>query len=312
SNAGPGTAKGVTLDDPLPAGSGAGLTWSIDSGPSGDVTPTCGIAAGDLTCSAVDLAAGESYSLHIKATTSFAECTSYDNTATASATNAPDATGEDKITCNAPDLSVVKTADHQSVNAGDKIGFTVTVSNAGPGTAKGVTLDDPLPAGSGAGLTWSIDSGPSGDVTPTCGIAAGDLTCSAVDLAAGESYSLHIKATTSFAECTSYDNTATASATNAPDATGEDKITCHLSSPTIVTTQDPAAGAIGDTYKDKATLSGGINLDGTGSITFTLYPQADCKGEPVHTETVDNIDTNGTVETPNGVKLQNAGDYYWV
>src|SRR2546429_621260 len=204
----------MTLDDPLPAGSGAGLTWSIDSGPSGDVTPTCGNAAGDLTCSAVELAAGEGDSLDIKATTSFAECTSYDNTATASATNAPDATGEDKITCHAPDLSVVKTADHQAVNAGDVIGFTITVSNAGPGTAKGVTLDDPLPAGSGAGLTWSIDSGPSGDVTPICGIAAGDLTCSAFFLMMRRPPRSPLMPSTTLSRSTSYDNTATASATN--------------------------------------------------------------------------------------------------
>src|SRR5947207_1882225 len=104
--------------------------------------------------------------MHIKATTSFAECTSYDNTATASATNAPDATGEDKITCNAPDLSVVKTADHQSVNAGGTIGFTVTVSYARPGTAKSSTLFPYTTLFRSAGLTWSIDSGPSGDVTP--------------------------------------------------------------------------------------------------------------------------------------------------
>ena len=49
-----------------------------------------------------------------------------------------------------------------------------------------------------------------------------------------------------------------------------------LAVPTIVTTQDPASGAIGDTYKDKATLSNTSNLDGTGSITWTLYPHNDC------------------------------------
>ena len=45
------------------------------------------------------------------------------------------------------------------VNAGDQIGFTVEVKNTGTGPAKGVTLDDPLPAGSGTGVTWAVDNG---------------------------------------------------------------------------------------------------------------------------------------------------------
>ena len=53
---------------------------------------------------------------------------------------------------------MTKTADAAIVNAGDPIGFTVTVANSGPGLAKDVTLSDPLPAG----LTvagWSNASG---------------------------------------------------------------------------------------------------------------------------------------------------------
>ena len=82
--------------------------------------------------------------------------------------------------------------------------------------------------------------------------------------------------------------------------------------PLIVTTQQPPSGAIGATYKDKATLSGGNNYDGTGSLTFTLYPNADCTGTPLDTETVSNITTDGDYTTPNGVQLNNAGTYYWV
>ena len=125
---------------------------------------------------------------------------------------------DEPVVVSAPDLSVTKLADNgkhsQTVSAGDPIGFSITVANNGDGTAKNVTLDDVLPAGSGSGVTWSIDSGPTGSVTPTCSVSNGspqELTCSAVDLASGDSYSLHVTAQTSFAECTSYDNTATAS-----------------------------------------------------------------------------------------------------
>src|SRR5205085_1336613 len=105
---------------------------------------------------------GESYVLHVSAATSFADCTKYDNTATASASNAPDAQGSDSIQCQKPSLSVTKKADKATVDAGDPLGFTITVSNGGPGTAKGVTLDDPLPGGTKAG--WSLDSN-SGSAT---------------------------------------------------------------------------------------------------------------------------------------------------
>jgi uncharacterized repeat protein (TIGR01451 family) len=83
-------------------------------------------------------------------------------------------------------------------------------------------------------------------------------------------------------------------------------------SPSIVTTQQPASGSVGDTYNDTATLSDGANYDGTGSITFTLYSAADCGGSVLDTETVSNIAANGSYTTPNGFAIQNAGTYYWV
>ena len=274
ANGGPGTAKSVTLDDPLPAGSGSGVTWSINSGPTGSVTPTCSVSNGSpqhLTCSAVDLASGGHYTLHVTATTSFAECTKYDNTATAHATNAPDATGSASITCDRPSLSVTKTADAATVNAGDPIGFTITVANAGPGTAKSVTLDDPLPAGSGSGVTWSIASGPTGSVTPTCSVGSGSpqhLTCSAVDLASGGHYTLHVTATTSFRECTKYDNTATAHATNAPDATGSASISCLGPGLTVIKTADASTVNAGDPVGFTIAVSNG----GPGTATsVTLH-----------------------------------------
>jgi uncharacterized repeat protein (TIGR01451 family) len=79
--------------------------------------------------------------------------------------------------------------------------------------------------------------------------------------------------------------------------------------PAIVTTQDPASGAVGDTYNDQATLSGGASP--TGTITFDLYDNPTCSGEPLHEETV-SVDGNGTYETQDGVQLNSANTYYWV
>ena len=45
-------------------------------------------------------------------------------------------------------------------SAGDTIGFTVTVTNTGAGTAKGVTVSDTLPTD--AGLNWTLDDDAGG------------------------------------------------------------------------------------------------------------------------------------------------------
>ena len=57
-------------------------------------------------------------------------------------------------------------------------------------------------------------------------------------------------------------------------ACNDEPVVVAKGQPSIVTTQQPASGAIGITYKDKATLSGGVNYDGTGSINFKLYSAA--------------------------------------
>ena len=50
------------------------------------------------------------------------------------------------------DIHILKTADATQVNAGDPIGFTMTVYNDGTGDAKGVTLSDTLPSKAGSGV----------------------------------------------------------------------------------------------------------------------------------------------------------------
>ncbi|MGH3056570.1 MAG: hypothetical protein ACRDL7_16470, partial [Gaiellaceae bacterium] len=71
-----------------------------------------------------------------------------------------------------PSLTITKTADHQSpVNAGDQIGFVVTVSNgAQAGTANGVSIADNLPGGAGTPnpVHWVVDAG--GTTASSCAI----------------------------------------------------------------------------------------------------------------------------------------------
>jgi uncharacterized repeat protein (TIGR01451 family) len=87
-------------------------------------------------------------------------------------------------------IDLTKSADDASVSAGDPIGFTLTVTSTGPGTAYGVKVTDPLPAN--PGLEWSIDEA---GTTGTWSLAGGVLSFGGVNgvaMTAGSSYRVHV------------------------------------------------------------------------------------------------------------------------
>jgi uncharacterized repeat protein (TIGR01451 family)/LPXTG-motif cell wall-anchored protein len=240
-NAGPGVARGVTLSDPLPTG--PGVTWSIDTNPGG-----CSIGGNPVTlsCTPRDLASGATMTVHITSATQFASCTTYPNTATAHASNfTPDPTSNASIVVQCPGLQITKTADHALVNAGDSIGFGITVTNTGPGTATQVTVTDPLPSGSG--VNWSIDTNP-GNCTITGSPATSQtLNCTFGDMGANISKFVHVTSSTANASCGGYPNTATASATNIPSPVQSQALTTvQCPNLSITKTADNASVNSGD------------------------------------------------------------------
>jgi len=93
-------------------------------------------------------------------------------------------------------LTILKTTDAPSVSAGTNIDFTVTVSNNSSGTATGVVMSDPLPAGpAGSGVVWSIAT-----AVPGCSISGAPgsqtLTCTTGTMAPGPSLSVHVTSAT--------------------------------------------------------------------------------------------------------------------
>ena len=56
------------------------------------------------------------------------------------------------------DVLVTQMADRSSINVGSSAGYTVTIRNTGSGSASGVTLTDPLPAGSANDINWAINT----------------------------------------------------------------------------------------------------------------------------------------------------------
>jgi uncharacterized repeat protein (TIGR01451 family) len=180
------------------------VTWALDPAVAG-----CSITTGTLDCSLGDMASGAQASVHVSAMTSAQACTTYDNTAHASAANAPSVQDSASIECLVPDVTVVKTADQRTISAGDGAAFTIVVTNLGPGTAYGVTLHDPLPAN----VNWSTS-------TPNCSVSAGVLDCSWDSLAAGAQNALTVKVAgeTTAAACGDLVNNVRVDATNEPTA----------------------------------------------------------------------------------------------
>ena len=140
-----------------------------------------------------------------------------------------------------PNVSIVKTADASSVNAGSDIGFTITVTNTGVADATGVTISDSLPGGTGPSPVHWVESPDN----PDCSISGSDgsqsLSCGPVTLAAGGgSLSVHVSASTTQDNCGQYDNTATFTSTNAGSGSASASITVNRAA--IVIHKDSTKG----------------------------------------------------------------------
>jgi uncharacterized repeat protein (TIGR01451 family) len=260
TNSGAGTASGVTVNDTLP--SDPGLNWTIDA-PGSD--SGCSIAAGKLTCNFGTLATGASKHVHITSPTTAATCGTVNNTASVTTTNDGSDTDGASVTVDCPNITVLKTADKGTIDAGDTAAFTIVVTNEGPGTAKGVTLTDTLPPG----IVWSEDS-------PSCSIVAGVLSCSFGDLADGATRTVHVTGATDAADCGVLSNTAVVAASNEALVSIGDNLstaTITVNCPDISVTKTPDQGTVSAGDAIGFTIEATNNGDGTAhgvTVTDTL------------------------------------------
>jgi uncharacterized repeat protein (TIGR01451 family) len=143
-NQGAGDAVGATLTDTLPA--------TVTIQPDSLVQPAgagCSIAGQTLTCHPDRIADGADLVIMLSGTPGANAGDTVINTATVTQPGDPN-TGDNSDSSTTrllhADLSVTKTAP-EHVHPGGQIQWLITVHNAGPGTAYGATLHDPVPAG---------------------------------------------------------------------------------------------------------------------------------------------------------------------
>src|SRR5207248_619744 len=92
----------------------------------------------------------------------------------------------------------------------------------------------------------------------------------------------------------------------------DEPVAIGQASPQISTTQLPAAGTVGDTFKDKATLAGLFGAHPGGTVSFKLFEigRASCRQRA--TDCPVDVSANGDYEAPHGASPSAAGGYYWV
>ncbi|GHF52103.1 putative repeat protein (TIGR01451 family) [Deinococcus metalli] len=305
TNTGPSSVTGAVLTDP--AATGLSKTAVACSGTPGQCTTgtTPSIAQLQAGYALPTLASGQFYELTVTASVT-ATSGSVANTATVAApsgttdpsTGNNSATDTDTVTPVA-DLSITKTDGVSTFRVGSVLTYTVVVSNAGPSTATGATVSDPLPSGiAAANMTYSA-SASSGATTTVTGTKTGALS-DTVTLAPGATvtYTVTIMVPSGYAsgsltntatvtapsgitDPNSANNTASDTDTREPpvannDAAGTNplvpvtfSVTNNDTGPVDPSTVDldPSTAGTQTTFTD--TGKGTYTVDSSGNVTFT-------------------------------------------
>ncbi len=141
TNHGPGTATGVTVTDPLPAG----VTFV-------SAFPSQGTCAGTVTCTLGTVSVGNVATVTLVVRPTAAAGSPISNMATVSGAETDPVPGNNddteptSVTASA-DLAISKTATPNPVVHGENLTYTLTVVDNGPSAALNVRVVDPLPAG---------------------------------------------------------------------------------------------------------------------------------------------------------------------
>lgn len=142
----------------------------------------------------------------------------------------------------AGDVSVEKTPDGDTADAGEDITFSIEVTSNGPGTATNVTLSDNLPD---SGLNWTETSDPSGSCEVTGAPGSQVLSCDFGDLDPLTVRTVAVTSPTGSDDCGLVNNTATVSADNDSDSTNNnDDGDITINCPDVRVEKTPETGTV--------------------------------------------------------------------
>jgi uncharacterized repeat protein (TIGR01451 family) len=181
SNKGPSTAHHVQLTDNVPANATfVSATVSDPIGAFPCVTPAVG-TSGTITCtvSSLDLRSASDQPAFIftfRINNGVSAGTVLTNTATISADETDPNSANNSASRTTTVTSQTASADVAVATSGGADTFVVTVSNAGPNDAAGVTLTDAIPSGS-TFASWTQTSGPQFTCSTPAADGTGTISC---------------------------------------------------------------------------------------------------------------------------------------
>ena len=205
---GAGTATGVTLSDPLPSS----LTFVSGSTSAG----SCAFSAGTVSCPLGQMPPGTEATAAISVTAPTTSAGPLSNTVSVSANESDPAPQDNTATVvtliDGADVGVTATQLPNPARVGSAMTYTLSVTDAGPGDATGVSLTDALPQG----VAFKSASASQG----TCGPAGATVTCALGTVPVGASPTVTVVVTPSVQTPSPLTNTATVGATQPdPNAT---------------------------------------------------------------------------------------------
>jgi uncharacterized repeat protein (TIGR01451 family)/fimbrial isopeptide formation D2 family protein len=253
TNNGPSVADAVSLTDKLPA------TVEYVSAEAKALGTKCSQSAGTVTCEAPELEPKQSVSFLVTVSILPSATGSLSNTVHVTSTTPDPKPENNEKTVTTPlepqvDLGIEKTAP-AAVVTGDDLTWTLNVKNHGVSDAAGVTVSDPLPAGS-AYLNSTSTLGSCEDKT--------EFTCKIPMLAVGESAQIKITAEITAGPGT-IKNTATVAGKQTDPEPGNNKSTA-------TTTVTPAPTLLKGSDSPHATIGQRITYTLTATIPAHLAP----------------------------------------
>ena len=292
SNTGQGDAVNAKVTDTLPAG-------IVSNGaPTTTGGGTCALAGQKITCTYASIPKGGGATVTIPVKADGTVCGKITNTGAVQADNIAQVQSSDDVTVSCPpNLTIVKSANATTVNAGDSFDYTLAVANTGQGAANATSVKDTIPTG----LTI-------GTVTPsvgTCSTAGQAVTCNLGTLAPAATASIKIHVTTTPAACGIVKNTGTIEASNNAKVTSNEvDVTVVCPNPSLAITKSASATTVtqGDPfdYTLVVTSTGGATATAV-NVTDDIPAGLTIVGTPTTTA--------GTCDAPSGQHVScNVGD----